>query len=138
MATGNAGHVKRREILLSPSESAIDSLQSAADELKSVAGVLETTCGSGWAIVVEYDLRHVALQDIEQALMKLGFALDDSLSHRLRRAISHITEENQLALLQPASHFRSANDVQDIFVSSYEHRRHGCRDSRPLHWREYH
>jgi hypothetical protein len=83
---------------------------------------------------VRYDIRQISLQFIEGVLTDLGFHLSSKLSFQLMRALYYYTEEVQRANLGLAANCR---ECVQVFVQSYQRRRHGCQDRRPEHWRNY-
>lgn len=87
-------------------------------------------------LVVTYDLRKVAFAELESALTELGFHLDNSLVMKLRRALYNYSEETIRANLGlPSQCF--GNCARKVFIHHYRTHAHGCRDTRPPHWREY-
>lgn len=84
---------------------------------------------------VSYDIRHITLQALEEALTEVGFHLDNSLMSKLKRALYYYTEEVQRENI--GCHRGKSNCTRDIFVNRYDRLQHGCRDERPSHWRKY-
>lgn len=112
-----------------------DQAHSAALWLKDVAGIQNARRLTPHALSVVYDLRRVTLQGLEQALLELGYHLDNSLLCKLKRALFHYTEETQrenLAVVQESHAIQ-----QEVFVNRYQQLPHGCRDLRPEYLREY-
>jgi hypothetical protein len=85
---------------------------------------------------VEYDLREITFVEIESALQELGFHLDNSLFSKLRRAFHAYCDGTCRANMQIDPHC-IGNCARRIFVKQYQRGEHGCRDTRPRHWREY-
>jgi hypothetical protein len=110
--------------------------QSAAVMLRDLPGMEQVTVVDEQCIRVSYYLSHLSLQLIEGALEELGFHLDGSLLTKLKRALFYYTEENQRAALCDCAQGKG-NCTDQVFVNRYERLKHGCRDDRPQHWREY-
>lgn len=87
-------------------------------------------------IRVEYDLQVTCMIEIESALQELGFHLDNTLMSRLRRAYYAYREGTVRANMQNDPHC-IGHCARRIFVQCYRNTEHGCRDSRPRHWRDY-
>ncbi len=126
--------IKQRDIRFCPLHPDPDQAQSAVALLDGVTGIQQVVKGSPHSLTVCYDLRLITLQVIEDALIELGFHLDNSLLTKIKRALYHYAEETQRANLELHP---DHNDPKDVFVQSYQQRPHGCRDDRPQHWREY-
>ena len=112
-----------------------DQAHSAALWLKDVAGIQNARRLTPHALSVVYDLRRVTLQGLEQALLELGYHLDNSLLCKLKRALFHYTEETQRENL--AVIHEGQTTQREVFVNRYQQRPHGCRDPRPEYLREY-
>ena len=52
--------------------------------------------GPETSIRVTYSLEQYSLQRLENALIELGFHLDNSLFHKIRRALIHYSEQVQI------------------------------------------
>ncbi|MDD3517853.1 MAG: hypothetical protein PHQ14_05855 [Chromatiales bacterium] len=87
-------------------------------------------------LLVTYDVRQLVFHELEAALEELGLHLDNSLIAKLRRAFYRYAEETLRANLgiQPAD---VGHNAKSIFIQNYRNQRHGCRDGRPRHWRQY-
>ena len=112
-----------------------DQVGSATLWLQGVAGIQIVRPLSPHALEVVYDLRRVALENIESALSELGYHLDNTLLCKLKRALFYYTEETQrenLAIAQESEIMQ-----REVFVNRYQHVAHGCRDPQPEHWRGY-
>lgn len=112
-----------------------DQVGSATLWLQGVAGIQAVRPLSPHALEVVYDLRRVALENIESALSELGYHLDNTLLCKLKRALFYYTEETQrenLAIAQESEIMQ-----REVFVNRYQHVAHGCRDPQPEHWRGY-
>jgi hypothetical protein len=108
---------------------------SAAQILLDVEGVLEAEPLSVTGLRVLYDIRHVTLRDIEDALTEIGFHLDNSLFHKLRRTLWYYSDDTHRANI--GCEQGRSNCTRRIFVNRYSQLEHGCRDERPQHWRRY-
>ncbi|GMQ89135.1 MAG: hypothetical protein BMS9Abin09_0593 [Gammaproteobacteria bacterium] len=110
---------------------------SAMLVLADIEGILRVTVPdrSRNAIHVKYDLNEISLFIIEDLLSELGFHLDNSLLAKLKRALYHYTEENELQSL--GLHTGQDQSTREIFMRCYLGHSHGCRDERPQHWRKY-
>lgn len=103
--------------------------------LTGMEGIVDAHPLADHLLQVRYDINHITLRVIEEVLDELGFHLANNLMCKLKRALYYYTEDTQRANLgldgQPAP-----KDVK-VFVQRYEKLRHGCRDDRPEHWRNY-
>jgi len=106
----------------------------ATQLLDGLEGVHHVAPADDNLLVVRYDLTHLTLYIIEEALIELGFHLDNSLMCKLKRALYYYTEETQRANL--GLHTDVDSSIQ-VFVQRYRRLSHGCRDGRPGHWRAY-
>lgn len=103
--------------------------------LSDVEGIIKLHHIHRLCLSVEFDIKHLNLKIIEQALMDIGFHLDNSLLVKLKRALYYYTEEAQQANL---GYTKNCKDfTKRIFINEYHHHEHGCRDERDEHWREY-
>ena len=137
MADRSASALKVREIRFCPLHPDPDQAESALQLLTGLETVMGLVKESPTSLVVTYDLAEMTLAEIEDALVELGFHLDGSLMCRLRRALYRFTEENERANLAAHPVRRLPSDAREAFVRQYLRHRHGCRDDRPRHWREY-
>ncbi len=128
---------KQRAIRFCPLHPDPDQAENASLLLAEWQVIQSSVCVSDRMIDITYDLVDITLTEIEEALVELGFHLDNSLMCKLRRALYAFTEENERANLKARPTRQIPNDAQDVFVSRYQKLRHGCRDTRPRHWREY-
>jgi|GEM_PF-234097 len=85
---------------------------------------------------ITYSLRDYTLEGLESALISQGFHLDNSLLHKLVRALIYYCEEVQSANLT-APELAQQTRRQEIFTRAYEHHPHGDKDETPEEWREY-
>ena len=109
---------------------------SAAQLLEGVEGIVAVEAQSPTRLLVTYRLPELTLELIEEMLARVGFHLDGSLMTRLRDALVHYTEDTQCANLGCAQ--GQSNCTVKVFVNRYQRLRHGCRDDRDPHWRDYH
>ena len=126
--------IKQSELCFSPLHADPDQAQSALFLLSGVSGILGATQKSRYSLEIFYDLRLITLHIIEEALVELGFHLDNSLLTKLKRALFHYIEETQRANM---GYHQDINSTQEVFVNCYQQLPHGCRDDRPMYWREY-
>ncbi len=127
--------IKQREIVFCPLHPDPRQAHSAAEALAGHPGVRDLQVPRDTVLRVEYELLRVTLEDIVQQLDARGFHLDNSLLHKLRRALYHYAEETERANLGCPK--GESNCTAKVFISSYRRREHGCRDERPDHWRRY-
>ena len=85
-------------------------------------------------ILVTYNVAHVTLQDLENALSAQNFHLENSLLHKIVRALVYYSEQVQRENLEEPERVSKS---QQIFVQAYEHHPHGDHDDTPAEWREY-
>ncbi|MFU8838044.1 MAG: hypothetical protein ACNA75_07040 [Thiohalomonadaceae bacterium] len=107
---------------------------SASLMLDGMDGVHEVNPAEPHLLFVRYDITIITLGLIEEVLVEFGYHLDNSLMHKLKRALYAYTEETQRANLG----LEGENTAdRKVFIQNYLRRRHGCRDERPEHWRGY-
>jgi hypothetical protein len=102
--------------------------------LADVDGITGLRPASATCLRVSYDLRVLSLQITENALIEVGFHLDNNLFNKLRRSLYYYTEETQCVNM---GHVHHSKMTRDIFIERYQRLPHGCRDDRPSHWRKY-
>lgn len=127
--------IRTREIDFYPLHPDPNQAQSASHLLEGIDGIECVRVFPPVRIEVRYDLTMVTLQEIELALMEVGFHLDNNLFAKLRRALYYYTEETLRANLGMTQ--GQGKSTRDVFVKNYQSRPHGCRDERPDHWRSY-
>jgi hypothetical protein len=125
--------IKHREIRFCRLHPDKTQAHSASLLLSDVEGIERLHPVEPHLLHVSYDITQVTLLTLEDALIELGYHLDNSLMHKLKRALYHYTEETQRANLG----LTEACCAKQIFINRYLRRRHGCRDERPEHWRGY-
>ena len=126
--------VKHREIRFCRLHPDNTQAHSASLILSNVEGIHRVQPVETHLLHVSYDISRITLNIIEEALGELGYHLDNSLMHKLKRALYYYTEETQRANLGLEG--VCCRDKQ-MFINRYLRRRHGCRDERPEHWRNY-
>jgi hypothetical protein len=108
---------------------------TAVPLLQNVLGVHSVEPVSPRAVRIVYNVAEVSFRMLEEALVDIGFTLDNGLMVKLRRAMYYYTDDNQRSILDcPRG---DSNCIQGVFVNRYLQLRHGCRDARPEHWRKY-
>ena len=99
--------------------------------LVDVEGIEQVLALTNTQLSISYDVTCVTLNIIEQALLELGYHLDNSLLVKMKRALYYYTEETL------RTNLGCNNCTRDIFINRYQKQSHGCRDERPRHWRHY-
>lgn len=127
--------VKHREIHFCPLHPDPRQAQSVMLALAGVDGIEHLQLIDNHHLQVSYDIRKLTLEMIETALTEAGYHLDNSLLHKLRRALYYYTEAVQRENL--GCHRGESNCTARIFIEQYARQPHGCRDTRPEHWRRY-
>ena len=127
--------LKRREIAFCPLHPDSNQAESASLLLLDVHGVHDVRPLNRHLLHVTYNIEHITLKIIEDALAELGFHLDNSLFAKLKRALFYYSEETQLANL--GYDHAESKSITEIFISRYDQQPHGCRDKRPLFYRHY-
>jgi len=126
---------KKREIFFSEMHQDSNQAESAMRMLENVQGILKLQVVHPLQLNVHYDICYLYFSDIEEALMEVGFHLDNSLLLRLKRALFSYTETTECANVGCAR--CQDQNTRDIFIDRYQKQLHGCRDNRPSHWRDY-
>ncbi|WP_455204188.1 hypothetical protein [Kaarinaea lacus] len=127
--------IKQREIAFCPLHPDHQQAESASLLLVDIHGIHQVRPLSKHILHVQYNLEHICLQFIEQALREVGFHLDNSLFAKLKRAVFYYSEETQLANL--GYDHPNSKSTTEIFINRYDQLKHGCRDTRPSHYRRY-
>jgi len=135
MPEQNPELLKQREINFAALSDDTNPAASAAELLDGLAGIVWLKAAHNTQLLVEFDLSCVSLRQLEDALITVGYHLDNSILNKIKRALYHYTEETQLANMGD-DHAESKSTTQ-IFISSYIQRRHDCRDERPSYYRHY-
>ena len=123
--------LRHREILFATPHPDDNQAQSAMVILVDVEGVEQVTAITNTQLSISYDVTCVTLNIIEQALLELGYHLDNSLLSKMKRALYYYTEETL------RTNLGCSNCTRDVFINRYQKQSHGCRDERPQHWRHY-
>ena len=127
--------IKHREICFCRLHPDPHQAQTVMLLLSDIDGILGVRRAEGERVQVNYDLSRLSLKIIEEALIELGFHLDNSLFSKLMRALHYYAEEAQRANL--GCRDSRSHHTLDIFIQRYQHLPHGCRDNRPEYWRRY-
>ncbi|VAX00418.1 hypothetical protein MNBD_GAMMA20-500 [hydrothermal vent metagenome] len=127
--------IKQREIRFCTLDPSAEPARDAAQLLLNAPGVETVQALTRDNLHIHYRLCQISLQIIEESLVELGFHLDNSLLCRMRRALIYYCEETELANMG-RSHDKT-NATLDIFINSYQQRRHDCRDPHPKHLRNH-
>lgn len=127
--------LKHREIAFSKLHPDPNQAQTAILLLADIEGVMHAHFVSPTFMRISYDVMHITLEQIESILDEMGFHLDNRLIYRMKRALYYYTEETQRA--NSGCNKTDGNCTQKVFVKRYQSTKHGCRDSRPAHWRKY-
>jgi len=127
--------VKHREILFDALHPEAHQAGVAAGLLQGVEGICYLQAVSPLRLLVAYDVRAISLETIDRRLSEAGLHLDNSLLSKLKRSLCYYTEETLRANL--GCEDGPSNCTRQVFVQRYRRLRHGCRDPRPEHWRQY-
>jgi len=126
--------VKHREIRFCRLHPDQQQAHSASLILSDVEGVHLLRPHDSYLLHISYDISCLNLNLIEDVLVDLGFHLDNSLMVKLMRALYYYTEEAERANLGLDA---CGCSDRKVFINRYLKLRHGCRDERPEHWRNY-
>ncbi len=126
--------IKRREIRFCHLHPDPEQARSALLLLSDAEGIKDIQYANELCLYVSYDVRILTLSIIEEALMRLGYHLDNRLMTRMKRALYTYSEDTQRANLGCAE---ETDTTTMIFIQRYSNLHHGCRDKRPEHWRKY-
>ena len=135
MTDYDAELIKVREICFTALGDDLDPANSAAELLHGLNGILKISAQDNLHLWIEFDLSCIALRQLEDALVGVGYHLDNSILNKIKRALYHYTEDTQLANMG-YDHAQSKSTTE-IFINRYVHRKHGCRDDRPHYYRHY-
>jgi len=127
--------IKNRLIHFSDMHPDSDQAGSAMLLLSDIKGIIRLHHINPSCLNIEFDITHLNLKVVEEALIDIGYHLDNSLMIKLKRALYYYTEEAQQANLGCTQNCKDF--TKRIFINEYSHHEHGCRDDRPEHWREY-
>lgn len=126
--------IKHREIRFCRLHPDAEQAHSASLILSDVEGIHRLHPHEPHILHVSYDITLISLSAIEGGLLDLGFHLDNTLLVKLMRALHYYTEEAEKANIGCPD--GGCADKQ-VFINRYQRLRHGCRDRRPEHWRNY-
>src|SRR5512143_1097038 len=127
--------IKHREIRFCPLHHDRAQAHSASLLLADLDGVQRVVPLDPLVMQISYDVTRLTLRILDDVLDELGYHLDNSLMMKLKRALYYYTEETQRANLGLDG--KTAPREVKVFVQRYAKLRHGCRDERPEHWRNY-
>ncbi len=127
--------IKHREICFSRLHPDPHQAQTVMLLLSDIDGIISVHLADEARVQVSYNLSRLTRRIIEDALIELGFHLDNSLLNKLLRALHYYSEETQCANL--GCQRGNSNHTLDVFIQRYQLLPHGCRDNRPEHWRRY-
>lgn len=134
MGSDKENLTKQREICFLQSKSGDQQAQKASRLLDGIEGIKLVRVTTPCCICVHYNISHITLRIIEEALVEVGFALDHDLLTRILRLVHYYTEETQLVNLGYDHHSKS---TKEIFINRYAQMEHGCRDDRPEYYHHY-
>lgn len=127
--------IKQRDVMFSPLHDDESQSSTAAQMLIDLDGIVLAEAISSTHLIINYDLRFFTLVDIEELLSTVGFHLDNNLLIKIKRALYRYTEETERANLGCIE--GQSNCTREAYINRYQQLPHGCRDKRPLHWRNY-
>ena len=127
--------LKQRDIHFCPLHPDQQQAQTACQMLTDLDGIHDVQLLSATRLTVIYQLDHFSLDELEYLVTEVGFHLDNSLLLKLKRALYRYTEETERA--NQGCPKGQSNCTRDVFINRYQQLRHGCRDQRPDHWRNY-
>jgi len=131
----NDNLIRQRNIAFSKLHPDPDQLRAACNFLRDLDGIQLVSQKDELTLEVHYVLNIITLCEIEDRLYQEGFRLDNRLITKMKRALEKYSEET--ACLNMGCAKCDCNSTTRIFASNYRRHIHGCRDSRPEHWRKY-
>ncbi|MCK4866268.1 MAG: hypothetical protein KAT06_12695 [Gammaproteobacteria bacterium] len=126
---------KQRDVMFNTLHDDKNQALTASQMLVDLDGVFLADAISETHLIIRYDLRFFTLVDIEELLTTVGFHLDNNLLIKLKRALYCYTEETERANMGCLK--GQSNCTRGVFINRYQQLPHGCRDTRPNHWRDY-
>ncbi|WP_435686184.1 hypothetical protein [Sedimenticola selenatireducens] len=135
MQSDDSDLIKLREIVFTELHPDPEQAHSAAGLLEGIDGIIEVHAETHLQLKVRYHVLKISLEHIETALVDCGFHLSSKLIYKIARALYYYTEEIERA--NNGCSEEDHNSTRKIFINRYEHRNHGCSDTRPEHWRKY-
>lgn len=112
----------------------LDAREQAKASLLPLPGVEEVSLGDD-TLHATYELPQTSAAAIIEVIESSGLTLALSWHRRLRLWLRYYREAIFAENLKDEIGWDSC--VREIYVSRYRHRRHGRRDDRPRHWRQY-
>ena len=112
----------------------LDAREQAKASLLPLPGVEEVSLGDD-TLYATYELPQTSAAAIIEVIESSGLILALSWHRRLRVWLLYYREAIFEENLKDEIGWDSC--VREIYVSRYRHRRHGRRDDRPRHWRQY-
>ncbi len=137
MDSKNYSAIKSREIRFFPYHPDPKQAHSAALFLADINGVEEVRPQTDHELFIRYDLSKISLQMIDEALTELGFHLNTTLVDKLKRALYYYTEDAECSNYGFNTCESCEGQSLKIYINRYQSKKHGCRDNRPQHWRNY-
>ncbi len=125
--------LKNRSIWLTQANRDPGFAESAAALLRDVTGVQQVKVASPNRLRINYNVREITLQIIEELLLEFGYKLRTSFFCRLMRAFCYYIEDIECT----SSKHDQADCTRDAFITRYLRRDHSCRDHRPDYLRRY-
>jgi hypothetical protein len=135
MESDDSDIIKHREIVFTELHPDPQQAHTAASVLQDIEGVVEVFVENHLHLKIRYHVLKISLEQIENALIECGFHLSSKLIYKISRALYYYTEEIQR--VNNGCSDEDHNSTRKIFINRYEHRTHGCSDTRPEHWRKY-
>ena len=112
----------------------LDALEQVKAKLLSLPGIEEVSF-RGDTLHASYELPQASAAAIIDVIESSGLKLALSWHKRLRLWLLYYREAIFEENLKDEIGWDSC--VREVYVSRYRHRRHGRRDDRPRHWRQY-
>ncbi|MFK5914533.1 MAG: hypothetical protein QM484_09165 [Woeseiaceae bacterium] len=128
-------YIKQRDVIFSALHDESHQADTASKMLLDLEGIVASDVVSEIHINIKYDIRYFTLEDIEGLLQTVGFHLDNSLLIKLKRALYRYTEDTERSNLGCIE--GQSNCTRETYINRYQKLPHGCRDTRPDHWRNY-
>ena len=120
--------IKNREIRFNSSR--MDQAAAAESLLQDISGIESSTAITPRCLQVRYNIENLTLKQIESALRKVGFDLDDGLIIKLKRAVFSYCEDALRAS-------RGVFDLKDHRTPQLAMSRLPLKDPRRYSWRRY-
>ena len=120
--------IKNREIRFNPSNT--DQAAAAENLLQDISGIESSTAIRPGCLQVRYNIENLTLKQIESALRKVGFDLEDGLIIQLKRAVFSYCEDALRAS-------RGVFDLKGCKAPQPALPRVPLKDPRRYNWRRY-